>query len=221
MNADVRAAVSGFDELAEDYDRTRPVCPPAMFDDLVALTGLSAGDRVLEIGCGTGQATVPLAERGSPLPRLTGGEPGRHRPPPPVPFPGHYGNHQRVRRLAAGECAGRLGHQGPRYRVCHTPLCRRGGVQLAALDRSTTPLRQTGGAARARRCDGGGRLPLGGARGRGAVLARGAGETIRRWASKARHRRGPRRSNSWHFPAEATPFFLETAARRYPFRVVY
>jgi SAM-dependent methyltransferase len=28
------------------------------------LAGLKAGDRVIEIGCGTGQATVPLAERG-------------------------------------------------------------------------------------------------------------------------------------------------------------
>jgi SAM-dependent methyltransferase len=53
-----------FDQAAEDYDRTRPVCPPALFEDLVALTGLSPGDRVVEIGPGTGQATVPLARRG-------------------------------------------------------------------------------------------------------------------------------------------------------------
>lgn len=55
---------SGFDRAAADYQRTRPVCPPQLFDDLVSLAGLLAGDRVLEIGCGTGQATVPLAERG-------------------------------------------------------------------------------------------------------------------------------------------------------------
>ena len=54
----------GFDASAEDYDRTRPVCPPELFDDLVGSLGLSAGARVVEIGCGTGQATVPLAERG-------------------------------------------------------------------------------------------------------------------------------------------------------------
>ena len=58
---DLRA---GFDRAAEDYQRTRPVCPPALFDDLIALAGLESGDRVLEIGCGTGQATLPLAERG-------------------------------------------------------------------------------------------------------------------------------------------------------------
>jgi SAM-dependent methyltransferase len=55
---------AGFDQAAEDYQRTRPVCPPQLFDDLIRLTGLEAGDRVVEIGCGTGQATVPLAERG-------------------------------------------------------------------------------------------------------------------------------------------------------------
>ena len=35
-----------------------------MFDDLVTLAGLEPGSRVLEIGCGTGQATRPLAGRG-------------------------------------------------------------------------------------------------------------------------------------------------------------
>jgi SAM-dependent methyltransferase len=34
-----------------------------MFDDLAA-AGVALGARVLEIGCGTGQATVPLARRG-------------------------------------------------------------------------------------------------------------------------------------------------------------
>jgi SAM-dependent methyltransferase len=55
---------AGFDADAEVYQRTRPVCPPALFDDLIRLAGLSPGDRVLEIAPGTGQATVPLAERG-------------------------------------------------------------------------------------------------------------------------------------------------------------
>jgi SAM-dependent methyltransferase len=62
-----------FDRAAEDYERTRPVCPPELFDDLVAVTGLSPGDRVVEIGPGTGQATVPLAGRGL---AITGVEPG-------------------------------------------------------------------------------------------------------------------------------------------------
>jgi SAM-dependent methyltransferase len=52
-----------FDEAAELYDRIRPGYPPRLFDDLAELAGLAPGSRVLEIGCGTGQATVPLAER--------------------------------------------------------------------------------------------------------------------------------------------------------------
>jgi 16S rRNA A1518/A1519 N6-dimethyltransferase RsmA/KsgA/DIM1 with predicted DNA glycosylase/AP lyase activity len=46
------------------YDEARPAYPAALVDDLVAEAGLSAGGRVLEIGPGTGKATVALAERG-------------------------------------------------------------------------------------------------------------------------------------------------------------
>lgn len=53
-----------FDEVAELYDRARPGYPSELFDDLVALAGLEPGSRVVEIGCGTGQATIPLVERG-------------------------------------------------------------------------------------------------------------------------------------------------------------
>src|SRR6266536_5249299 len=53
-----------FDEAAERYDRARPGYPPVVFDDLDDLAGIGPGCRMLEIGCGTGQATVPLADRG-------------------------------------------------------------------------------------------------------------------------------------------------------------
>jgi SAM-dependent methyltransferase len=53
-----------FDDSPEAYDRARPVAPPEVFDDLVALARLVPGSRIVEIGCGTGQATQPLAERG-------------------------------------------------------------------------------------------------------------------------------------------------------------
>lgn len=38
-----------------------------MFDDLADLTCIKPGCRVLEIGCGTGQATLPLADRGASI----------------------------------------------------------------------------------------------------------------------------------------------------------
>jgi SAM-dependent methyltransferase len=53
-----------FNQAAELYDRARPGYPPALFDDLAELAGIGPGCRVLEIGPGTGQATLPLAERG-------------------------------------------------------------------------------------------------------------------------------------------------------------
>jgi SAM-dependent methyltransferase len=53
-----------FDEDADRYDRARPHYPVALFDDLATLADLTAASEVLEIGCGTGQATRPLAERG-------------------------------------------------------------------------------------------------------------------------------------------------------------
>ena len=53
-----------FDRGADGYDDARPTASPEVFDDLVELADLAPGSRVLEIGCGTGQATRPLAERG-------------------------------------------------------------------------------------------------------------------------------------------------------------
>jgi len=53
-----------FDVAADMYDRTRPESPDALFDALIELTDARPGDHVLEIGCGTGQATRPLSARG-------------------------------------------------------------------------------------------------------------------------------------------------------------
>lgn len=54
---------STFNEDAKRYDRARPRYPAQLFDDLAAAAA-PPGARLLEIGCGTGQATVALAERG-------------------------------------------------------------------------------------------------------------------------------------------------------------
>lgn len=55
---------STFDGVASFYDETRPSYPEQLFDDLMQLTSTGMASKALEIGCGTGQATMPLARRG-------------------------------------------------------------------------------------------------------------------------------------------------------------
>lgn len=62
-----------FNSVPELYDRARPGYPDALFTDLSEITGLGEGSRVLEVGCGTGQATRSLAALGC---RVTAVEPG-------------------------------------------------------------------------------------------------------------------------------------------------
>jgi SAM-dependent methyltransferase len=56
-----------FGEVAEQYDRHRPSYPPTLLDDLIAIAGLDGTRAVLEVGAGTGKATVMLAARGIPV----------------------------------------------------------------------------------------------------------------------------------------------------------
>ena len=62
-----------FDEVAADYDRSRPTYPGGLIDRAYRIAGLARGDRVLEIGCGSGQLTRDLVARGL---RVTAVEPG-------------------------------------------------------------------------------------------------------------------------------------------------
>jgi SAM-dependent methyltransferase len=56
-----------FDRFADLYDDGRPGYPPEVFDELTRRCGLGRGARVLEIGCGTGQATRLLAASGAAI----------------------------------------------------------------------------------------------------------------------------------------------------------
>jgi SAM-dependent methyltransferase len=53
-----------FDQAATAYDNARPGYPSRLIVKLIELTQLPAHARILEIGCGTGQITQPLASRG-------------------------------------------------------------------------------------------------------------------------------------------------------------
>lgn len=63
-----RERAGTFDEVAELYDRYRPGYPEPLFDDLFEIAGMVPREtRILEVGCGTGKATVPLAKRGAEI----------------------------------------------------------------------------------------------------------------------------------------------------------
>lgn len=53
-----------FDSAARLYHEARPDYPEALYEELIALTGIVTDDEILEIGAGTGKATLPLARRG-------------------------------------------------------------------------------------------------------------------------------------------------------------
>jgi len=63
-----------FDEVAAEYDRRRPTYPDELVDRACRVAGIGAGDRVLEIGCGSGQLTRSLAARGLQVTALEPGE---------------------------------------------------------------------------------------------------------------------------------------------------
>lgn len=56
-----------FGEVAELYDQHRPAYPDTLIDDLVAEAELDGSKAVLEVGAGTGKATVMFAARGIPV----------------------------------------------------------------------------------------------------------------------------------------------------------
>src|SRR5262249_27615202 len=53
-----------FDANAELYDAARPSYPEERVDEVVLRSGIPPGGRILEIGAGTGKATLSFARRG-------------------------------------------------------------------------------------------------------------------------------------------------------------
>jgi SAM-dependent methyltransferase len=56
-----------FGAVAELYDRTRPSYPSALVDQLISIADLGPSQRLLEVGAGTGKATILFASRGVPV----------------------------------------------------------------------------------------------------------------------------------------------------------
>lgn len=73
MTADRRGLGRVFNEVPELYERVRPGYPEELFADLATVTGMNEESSVLEVGCGTGQATRSLAALGYPVTAI---EPG-------------------------------------------------------------------------------------------------------------------------------------------------
>lgn len=195
----------GFGADAEAYQRTRPVCPPRAFDDLVALAGLAPGDRVAEIGCGTGQATVPLAERGLAVTavELNAGLAALAR-----------------RRLAGFPAAEVLITSFEDWEPPGTPFD--AVMAFNSLHWIDPQVRYAKPFGLLRH---GGAMIVGGCRWAQPATAE------RFWTDVQQDYRAvgyagdppppPERIGRWHFPAEAAAFFEEAACRRYPFDVVY
>ncbi len=53
-----------FDRDAEGYDAIRPGYPKEAIDCIIGSSGIQSGASVLELGCGTGQATESFLDRG-------------------------------------------------------------------------------------------------------------------------------------------------------------
>ncbi len=53
-----------FEEVADLYNEVRAGYPAQLVEDIISLSGIPEGGKILEIGCGPGNATLPFAQRG-------------------------------------------------------------------------------------------------------------------------------------------------------------
>lgn len=70
-----RSKRTTFDQVADLYEETCSAYPEELVDDVLRLSRIPADGRILEIGCGPGNATVLFARRGY---RILGIELGEH-----------------------------------------------------------------------------------------------------------------------------------------------
>jgi len=63
-----------FDDAAQLYDEVRSRYPEEIVEYIIAFAALPAQGRVFEVGCGTGQMTLPFAQRGYTVIALDQGE---------------------------------------------------------------------------------------------------------------------------------------------------
>ena len=68
-----RPVTERFSDRAADYVRGRPGYPAALYDALLAATGLAAGARIADLGSGTGLSSAPFLDRGFQLDQLRRG----------------------------------------------------------------------------------------------------------------------------------------------------
>ena len=65
---------TSFDNIAKLYDEVRPQYPSALIDDVIQKTSYKHPDLMLEVGCGTGKASIMFAEKDCQIVAI---EPGR------------------------------------------------------------------------------------------------------------------------------------------------
>jgi 2-polyprenyl-3-methyl-5-hydroxy-6-metoxy-1,4-benzoquinol methylase len=72
--AESNALSRQFDDAAQPYDEVRPRYPEGIVEHIIAFAALPAHGRIFEVGCGTGQMTLPFAKRGYRVVALDQGE---------------------------------------------------------------------------------------------------------------------------------------------------
>jgi SAM-dependent methyltransferase len=71
--AEPNALTRQFDDAAELYNEVRPRYPEELVEHIIAFASLPPYGRIFEVGCGTGQMTLPFAQRGYAIVAMTKG----------------------------------------------------------------------------------------------------------------------------------------------------